>query len=468
MFKWITQAACASDARATRSIALLLALAPLGAPAPAQTPEAQEASTRTPTATAPSVPESWGWHVQMTDTTQKHGSFKSPYAGANSLPAHESAKETFDATLFLGVRVWNGGEFYLNPELDQGFGLAGTLGVAGFTSGEAYKVGHDSVYGRLPRAFLRQTFALGAAHSAVESDVNQLAGSRPDERITLTLGKFSAVDIFDTNAYAHDPRADFMNWSIIEGGAFDYAADSWGFTSGGAAEWTHGDWSLRGGLLAMSKRPNDMTIDGTFKQRQWIAEVERRYSWMGHPGAVRLLGFLTQGRMASYADALDQAQASGEMPIDLAPLRQRQRKHGFVINSEQELARDIGAFLRYSWNDGRTEAYDFTDINESVSGGLQLKGGFWGHPEHTAGLALARNGLSANARRFFAAGGLGIVIGDGQLPHYANEQILETYYNARLGKALSITADYQYVRNPAYNADRGPVSVFGLRIHAEY
>ncbi|MBV8501387.1 MAG: carbohydrate porin [Paucibacter sp.] len=468
MFKWITQAACASDARATRSATLLLALALLGAPALAQTPQPEETPTSTPAATPQSAPESWGWHVQLTDMTQKHGSFNSPYAGANSLPSHESAKETFDATLFLGVRVWNGGEIYLNPELDQGFGLAGTLGVAGFTSGEAYKVGHDSVYGRLPRAFLRQTFALGEALSEVESDANQLAGSRPDDRITLTLGKFSVVDIFDTNAYAHDPRADFLNWSIIDGGAFDYAADSWGFTSGGAAEWTRGDWSLRGGLMAMSKRPNDMTIDGTFKQRQWIAEVERRYSWMGHPGAVRLLGFLTQARMASYADALNQAQASDEMPSDLAPLRQRRRKQGFVINAEQELAPDAGAFLRYSRNDGRTEAYDFTDINESVSGGLQVKGRIWGQPEHSAGLALARNGLSANARQYFATAGLGIVIGDGQLLHYATEQILEAYYNARLGKALSITADYQYVRNPAYNADRGPVSVFGLRIHAEY
>lgn len=420
------------------------------------------------TADTQAVPESWGWHVQATDTTQAHGRFNAPYAGPNSLPPKEDAKGTFDATLYLGLRVWAGGELYLDPELDQGFGLGDTLGIAGFPSGEAYKVGHHSVYGRLQRAFLRQSFALGDARNEVESDANQLADVRPDERLTLTLGKFSVVDLFDANSFAHDPRADFLNWSVIDGGAFDYAADSWGFTRGAAAEWTGGDWSLRGGLFAMSKVPNDEMIDTSFKQRQWVVELERRYRWMGRPGALRLLGFLTQARMASYADALTAAQATGVMPTDLAPLRHDQHKHGFVVNAEQALTDDLGAFARYSWNDGRTEAYEFSDINQSLAGGLQLNGSAWGRPEHEAGLAVVANGLSAAARQYFAAGGLGILIGDGKLPHYANEQILEAYYSVRLGKILNLTGDYQFVRNPAYNADRGPVSILGVRLHADY
>ncbi|MEE9475714.1 MAG: carbohydrate porin [Roseateles sp.] len=412
--------------------------------------------------------EDWNWHVQATKTTQRHGSFKSPYVGPNSLPPHESAKETVDVTLFLGLRLWKGGEFYVNPEIDQGYGLACTLGVAGFTSGGAYKVGHDSFYGRLPRAFLRQTIALGDGTSEVESGANRLAGTRPDERLTLTLGKISVVDLFDSNRYAHDPRADFLNWSIIDGGAFDYAADSWGFSSGATVEWVRGDWSLRGGIYAMSKMPNGETLDGKFGQRQWLIEAERRYSWMGRPGAVRLLGFATEARMASYADALSQAQATGQMPTDLAPLRRFRRKHGLAFNAEQEVGESIGAFVRYSWNDGRTEAFDFTDINRSIATGLQVQGGLWQQPGHTLGVAFASNSLSSPARQFFAAGGVGLLVGDGRLPHYANEQILEAYYRVPLGRFVSVTGDYQHVRNPAYNTDRGPVSVFALRLHAEY
>jgi high affinity Mn2+ porin len=451
-------ARCHND-RAPAWLPALLLGAGLGLTAQAQ---AQD------TKAAEAAPEDWNWHVQATSTTQKHGSFNSPYAGANSLLPHESAKETLDATLFLGLRLWKGGEFYINPELDQGFGLANTLGVAGFTSGAAYKVGHDSVYGRLHRAFLRQTIALGDASSAVDAGANQLAGTRPDERITLTLGKISVVDLFDNNSYAHDPRADFLNWAVIDSGAFDYAADSWGFSSGAAVEWVRGDWSLRGGVYAMSKLPNDVTLDGGFGQRQWLAEAERRFSWMGRPGAVRLLGFVTEARVASYADALGQAQAAGQMQTDLAPLRKFQRKHGLAFNAEQEVAEGVGAFVRYSWNDGRTEAYDFTDINRSLAAGLQVKGGLWQQPEHTLGLALASNGLSSPARQFFAAGGLGILVGDGKLPNYANEQIFEAYYKVPLGRFVSVTGDYQHVRHPAYNADRGPVSAFALRLHAEY
>lgn len=412
-------------------------------------------------------PESWGWHWQATNTTQKHGTFTSPYAGAQSLPSVEGAKETLDTTLFLGVRLWKGAEFYLNPEFDQGYGLDDTLGVAGFTSADAYKVGHDTPYARLHRAFLRQTFSLDDGKpELVESSANNLAGSRSENRLTITLGKISVPDLFDGNSYAHDPRADFLNWTVIEAGAFDYAADSWGFSSGAAVEWIHPDWTLRGGFYAMSKQPNMETLDGTFQQRQWLLELERHYDLLGHPGAVRVLGFLTQARMGTYADAVAQGVA-----LDIAPntanVRQYTSKTGYLVNFEQELTPDLGAFARYSANDGKTEAYDFTDINQSLSGGVSIKGSYWNEPEHHVGLAFAVNGLSSQAKAYFAAGGMGILIGDGQLPHYGMEQILEAYYSARLNKYVTVTGDYQFVKNPAYNQDRGPVSVWGLRLHAE-
>lgn len=412
-------------------------------------------------------PEVWNAHGQLTNVTQKHGTFASSYVGQNSLLPRENAKETVDGTLFLGLKVWPSGEIYLNPEFDQGFGLSDTLGLAGFSSGAAYKVGHDSPYGRLQRAFLRQTFSLGDDISMVESGPNALTGPKPNENLTLTVGKFSVVDIFDNNSYAHDPRADFLNWAVIDSGAFDYAADSWGYTYGMAAEWTQHDWTVRGGIFAMSTAPNSETIDKTFGQREWVGELERRYDWSGHKGAIRLLGFLNQGRMANYNDAVTLAQSSGQ-PADVNRVRKMNSKSGFALNVEQELVHDLAAFARLSRNRGKTEAYDFTDVNQSLSAGLSLKGSYWNQPMHTLGSALALNGLSKQAQAYFAAGGSGILIGDGQLPHYSKEQILETYYAVKVNRALSVTGDFQYVKNPAYNADRGPVSIWGMRVHAEF
>jgi high affinity Mn2+ porin len=372
-----------------------------------------------------------------------------------------------DGTLFLGVKLWRNGELYLNPELDQGFGLSDTTGMAGFPSGAAYKVGRNSVYGRLQRVFLRQIFALDEELSVVESGPNTLAGPKANRNLTLTAGKFSVVDIFDNNSYAHDPRADFMNWAVIDSAAFDYAADSWGYTYGVAAEWTQQDWTIRGGVFAMSSEPNAETIDKTFGQREWVAELEHRHEWREHRGATRLLVFLNQARMAYYGDAVALAQGSGQV-ADVNQVRRSASKWGFAINVEQEVAKDLGAFVRVSRNSGNTEAYDFTDVNQSLTFGFSLKGNYWNQPAHTFGTALAVNGLSKEAKAYFSAGGMGILIGDGQLPHYSNEQIVEAYYAVKLNKALTVSGDIQYVKNPAYNADRGPVSIGGLRVHAEF
>ncbi len=430
----------------------------------------EPASSDTPSAANLSdVPETelWNAHGQFTFVAQKHASFTSPYAGPNSLQSDEGAKETVDGTLFLGLRLWRSGELYLNPEFDQGFGLSGTTGVAGFTSGAAYKVGHHSVYGRLQRAFLRQTFPLDDELSGVQSGANTLAGARPTNNLTLTLGKFSVVDVFDNNSYAHDPRADFLNWVVIDSAAFDYAADAWGYTYGMAAEWTQRDWTVRGGVFAMSSEPNAETIDQSFAQREWVLELEHRHQWGEHRGAIRLLAFVNQARMAYYGDAIALAQASGQ-PADVSSVRRSSSKSGYAINVEQELAEDLGAFARFSRNSGNTEAYDFTDVNQSLSAGFSAKGIYWNQPTHAFGTAFAVNALSQEAQAYFAAGGMGILIGDGQLPHYAREQILEAYYAVSLNKAMTVTGDFQYVRNPAYNADRGPVSIWGLRLHAEF
>ena len=412
------------------------------------------------------APEDWALHGQVTNVTQSHPRFTSPYSGTNSLIANGSTEETTDITLYAGVRLWRGAEFWINPEIDQGFGLSNTVGMAGFPSGEAYKIGANVPYPRLPRVFLRQVIPLSGELVKMESSANQLAGSKAANNVTLTIGKFSVTDIFDTNTYAHDPRGDFLNWSIIDAGAFDYAADAWGFTYGAAAEWTQDAWTLRGGVFQLSKVPNGKIVNVDFSQYMLVTELEQRYQMRGHPGKAKLLAFVNRGRMGAYRDALQLAQLAGDTP-DTGLVRRFASRPGVTINLEQELAPDLGMFLRASLNNGTKEAYEFTEINRSISGGLSLKGGRWGRDDDTFGLAGVVNGLSSDARRYFANGGIGILIGDGGQT-YGAEKVLETYYSMRVNRHVTLAVNYQHVNNPAYNRDRGPVSIFGVRAHAEF
>lgn len=413
------------------------------------------------------APESWNAHGQFTLVAQSHTRFRSPYSGENSLYSGSSTKETADLTVFLGARLWPGGEFYLNPEIDQGFGLSNTVGVAGFPSGEAYKVGRSQPYFRLNRAFVRQVVDLGGAEEHVNSGANALGGIRTTDKITVTVGKFSAVDVFDNNVYAHDPRSDFLNWSVIDAGSFDYAADAWGYTYGAAMEWTQSWWTFRAGAFALSKVPNSEALDQSFRQYSLVVELEERHELFGHAGKVKLLAFVNRGRMARYDDAIRLGQATGALP-DVAAARRFASRPGVALNVEQEITPNVGLFARASINDGTKEAFEFTEINRSLSAGASMKGSLWHRADDTAGIAIAVNALSDAARRYFAAGGIGILIGDGRLPRYGPEQIFETYYSAKLIGTVDMALNFQRVIHPAYNRDRGPVSIFGLRLHAEF
>jgi len=432
-----------------------------------QAPESSASMNAAPEPTEAAAPEAWTLYGQAASVKQYNPSFTSPYQGANSLSPVSNGEETADLTLFLGVRLWDGGALYVNPEIDQGFGFDDTLGLAGFSSGEAYKIGKAEPYFRLPRAFTRQRFDLGGEAGTLSPGANELGGTETADNVTLTIGKFSVVDIFDTNSYAHDPRADFLNWSIVDAPAFDYAADSWGYTVGVAAEWTRSWWTLRGGFFDLSNVPNSSSLEPGFKEFALIGEFEGRYEFQGHPGKLKLLGFGNYGRMGSYSDAVQLGQATNAIP-STALVRHYAWRPGIDLNLEQEVTPDLGAFARISYNDGSKEAYDFTDVNFSASAGLALKGGGWNRADDVFGLAAVANGISGAARAYFAAGGLGILIGDGQLPHYRLEDIVETYYAMRVAEHFTVTADYQYVANPAYSRDRGPVSIFSLRVHAEF
>jgi len=404
--------------------------------------------------------------AQGTVVEQFHPAFRSPYRGADSLDPGARGDETTDVTAYAGFRPWSGAEIWADPEIDQGFGLSDTLGVDGFPSAEAYKIGHPYPYFKIQKFFLRQTFNLGGGRQSEDGDLNQFAGSTTADRIVLTVGKMSVTDVFDTNPYAHDARNDFLNWALVDTGTFDYAADAWGFTYGGAAEWYQGAWTVRAGLFDLSQRPNSSNLDYTFSQFQVDAEGERRFTLLGHPGALRVTGFLTRGRMGKYDAAVALADQTGGVP-DVGLVRRYKSRAGLSFNLDQELTDTVGLFVRGGHSQGSYEGFDFTDISNTLAAGLSIKGALWGRKDDTFGFAGVDNEASKAALAYFAAGGLGILAGDGELPHPGPEKIIETYYCLPLITFTHLTVDYQFVDNPAFNRDRGPASIFGLRIHAQ-
>ena len=410
--------------------------------------------------------ETFRANVQITNVLQRHPPFRAAYSGGNSLSADGRTEETTDLTLFAGVRLGPRTELWFNPEIDQGFGFNNTLGVAGFPNGAAYKLGASRPYFRMPRAFVRHTIPIAGEEVTVEGGTNQLRSRTQAENVVITVGKFAAVDVFDTNRYAHDPRADFLNWSVVDAGAFDYAADSWGYTFGAAAEWNKADWTFRAGLFQLSGMPNGKVYGLHPNRNMTVLEAEKRYEIGHQPGKMKVLAYALHYRMGLYDDAVALASATSAVP-DTSLVRRVQTRPGVALNVEQQLTPDMGAFVRLSANDGRYEAYEFTEINKSVAVGLSLQGAGWQRAKDTIGVAGVVNGQSSAAKRYFAAGGLGILIGDGAQT-YAPEKIIELYYAARLLPSLTATVDYQHINNPAYNRDRGPVNIFGLRLHFEY
>lgn len=418
-------------------------------------------------ASASDGPESaWAIHGQVTYTEQETDAFAAPYRGHNSLSPSQG-KETTDATLYVGRRLWRGAELWVNPEIDQGFGLDNTVGLAGFPSGEAYKVGRNRPYFRLQRAFVRDTIDAGGDTISTDAGANVFKADHTTNRWVVTAGKFSVGDVFDVNQYAHDPRGDFLNWSVIDGGAFDYAADAWGYTAGVAIERYAGHWTIRGAAFDMSTVPNSEHLQPGLHQFQWIGEIERRYSWAGAPGKTLVTVFDSRARMALLDDALARAALEGG-PIELPPVRRYRSRVGVSLNAEQALTDDVGLFARASSAGGNVETYEFTDIDRSILLGAAIKGVRWSRPNDTWGFAWVSNQISDTRRRYLAAGGLGILVGDGRLENAGPEQIAETYYRIQVASFLHLSLDYQRVRNPAYNADRGPASVYAVRVHLQF
>lgn len=411
---------------------------------------------------------------QFTYNWQRHPAFSAAYSGPNSLTNTANKMYTGTLTGFFAWRMpWESGELYINPEVSVGVPFTGNLvGLGGFTNGEITRAGGTNPTLYRQRLLLRQTWGQGGEREYLERGQNQLAGWVDKNRTVLTIGNFSTLDVFDPNTYAKDPRTQFMNWSNWTYAAYDYAADARGFGWGFALERYVGDWALRIGRMSGPIRPNELPVDRALgKHYGDQIEVEHAHTWHGQPGKVRVLAWRNRAVTAPFRDALNWLGANPGTytgPDALFAVRSGEKfKYGIGVNVEQALDDDTGVFLRAMTTDGRTETYAFTEVDGSLSTGITRKGSRWGRPDDAVGIAFARNTLSRERRNFLAAGGISYFIGDGAL-RYRPEMILETFYSLEACKDCSITLDYQHIANPAYNADRGPVNVYAVRLHADF
>lgn len=426
-----------------------------------------------PCAYAQAAEEDTTARFQTTFNWQYHPAFSAAYSGPNSIISSAESMYTFSTTAFLGFRPWTGGEVYFNPEIVSGVPFSTNLvGLGGFTNGEITRAAGTGLTIYRQRLFLRQTWNQGGATEHVESGLNQLAGSQDKNRFVLTVGNFSTLDVFDPNTYAKDPRTQFMNWGNWTYAAYDYAADARGFGWGFAAEWYRDAWALRFGRMTGPTEPNLLPVDTALNIHYGDQlEVEHEHELYGHTGKVRVLGYHNRARLATFSDALawlnaHPGQYTGPDAL-LASRYTEQDKYGLGINVEQEINAHTGFFLRAMKTDGRTETYAFTEVDNSLSTGLAIKGEAWGRSKDAIGISLMQNTLSDDRRRFLEAGGTSFFIGDGGLS-YKPETIFEGYYSLNLIKDIWLSPDYQYVQNPAYNAARGPIHVFAARLHAEF
>jgi high affinity Mn2+ porin len=415
-----------------------------------------------------STPESWNLHFQSTYVVQHKDGFFAPYSGPQSLLPVPERAYTLSATAYLGARPWRGGEVYVNPEAIQGRTLSSLFGLAGVQNGELQKNSGVVMRGYWARAFLRQTFNLGGEQLHVDEAPNQLAGNYDTQRVVLTVGKITQTDLFEKSSYANDPRSQFLNWALITHGAWDYAADARAYTIGAAAELYWGDWAIRGGRFMEPVEANGKYLDYRIMRHHGDQlEIEHDHKIGALPGAVRVMFFRNVANAGSYRDAIDAANLTGGVP-DVTSVRKNSAKTGFGLSFEQSVTEDVGVFARGSNCDCKVEEYAFTEIDNIVSAGASIKGSRWSRGKDTVGIGFASSGLNRDHRDYLAAGGLGGFLGDGQLPRYARERVIEAYYNLRIAKGAYFTLGYQEITNPGYNADRrGPVRIVGARLHLE-
>jgi high affinity Mn2+ porin len=407
----------------------------------------------------------YSFHGQTTIIPQFHGDFPADYSGPLSFKDTSEIQTSYTGTLFMGVRVLPGTEVYFNPEVSAGDGLSGVTGIGDPPNGETPRVSSTNPTPVVARLFARQTFGFGGEQEDITDGANTIAGKQDVNRLTITFGQYAANDIFDNNTYAHDPRSQFMNWALSDDTAWDYPANTKGYTQGLTLELNQKNSTLRYGIFRPPANANGGHFDTHFDRAyDQIVEYEQRYALFGQPGVLRPMAYFNESDMGDYRDAIDADPAHPNVTLFRS---YSHPKYGFGLNAEQSITPDLAIFGRAGWSNGQSESWAYTEVDRTLSLGLSLKGTPWKRPNDVVGLAEVMSGLSKDHRDYLAAGGLGFELGDGRL-NYAPEEVIECYYSLVVTRNLFLTADYQFIDHPGFNADRGPVSIGGVRVHFEF
>ncbi len=432
---------------------------------------AQLAAQQPPVQADPAAPapdqQRWNFFYQATSIGQYHGTFRSPYEDQYSLQDYPEKDASLTTTLFFALRLEQNTYFIFDPEIAGGRGFSGVNGLANSSNGELPRVASATPKPYIARLYLSHDFAFGSEMEPSEEDENQLAGQRPVNRYTVSIGRFTVTDFFDQNKYSNDPRSQFMGWAVMFNGAWDYPADVRGYTWGWVHEVNTKHWSFRYASALMPKVANGSQFDRRILvNRGDVWEAERRFEIRKHAGVIRALPYMNHGFMGNYAASIRLARETGTVPDITATRQNGTLKYGVGLNMEQEITKDVGVFSRLGWNDGKTESFAFTAIDRLATGGVSITGRRWHRPFDTVATEFTASGISGVHAEYLALGGHDFLIGDGRL-EYGPECIWESYYSARLFPSFFASFDLQHAVNPAYNQQRGPVWIPSIRLHFE-
>jgi high affinity Mn2+ porin len=407
---------------------------------------------------------------QMNFILQWHPSFPAPYSGPNSLrPGAEHALSQL-YTLFTGYQLTQTTEILFAPESTGGHGLSDALGLAGFTNLDVVRNPGLGASPYISRLMIHQIIPLSSERVPATRGPLSLATELPARRLEIRLGKFSLVESFDLNSVGADSHLQFMNWTVDNNGAYDYAANTRGYTDGIILEFQDRRWTARYAETLMPKVANGIQLDANvFRARAENFEFEIRRSVVPHRnGTLRLLGYVNHANMGSYRAAVNSflAGKTGTPDITAHPL-QTTIKYGLGVNFEQQLNNWLTAYGRWGWNEGQHESFAYTEVDQTAALGAGFDGKLWQRRLDRVGATVVSNGISRDHQLYLALGGKGFLLGDGRLT-YGRENIFESYYTAHLWRGVFASMDLQHINNPGYNRDRGPVVVPGLRLHVEF
>jgi len=433
--------------------------------------------------------ETWNAYGQATFINSWKSNFSAKYTNLNGSPnsllPEQERSFSGSATFFLGLRLWQGGEIYAVPEIISEQPLSDLKGLGSVIQNfELQKTGGQQPTTYLSRLFLKQTFGFGGERVEIPSDPMQLGITEDSRRLVVRIGNFSILDFLDKNSFSGDLRRQFNNMAFLSYAAYDFAADARGYTWGLMGEMIYDDWSLRFAHAAVPDDPNQLPINtNIFKYFGQQFEIEHRHEWLGQPGAVRLLAYRNHEIMGRFDDAIAAFESNpnknattcigfnygsdNSTAPDLCWARKPNIKMGIGVNLEQQVGEDIGVFFRGMYSDGNTEVYSYTSTDRSIALGALVTGKRWNRPKDTVGLGYGQGWLSSSHVAYLGMGGIDGFIGDGAI-NYSPEQVVNLFYSFSVFSSMWLTADYQHIENPGYNADRGPVNIYAARVHIEF